>query len=191
MPRLLQLQNIQIQRDNFSLGPFSKTFEWGGLHLIRGPNGSGKTSLLKTIFGRLQPLEGTILERPQTFGVVGLEGFLYETWSVQENFCFLRSFLKSPKTLPSEISPWAERRLDHLSAGQRRQVELALTLELPFEGVLLDEPLNPLDERAKKYWADKIHQALAPHRIIFITTHMPQELAQKPTSETILNEASV
>jgi heme exporter protein A len=135
---------------------------------ITGANGSGKTSLLRTLCGLMQPDEGRVLwdERDvrqdwpaywSSLAYLGHEPPLKGELSGRENLQFwigVRRRLDS-RALDAALQrvgagAWKERLVRTLSAGQRRRVALAglALLEVPIW--LLDEPTTNLDAAGRE-----------------------------------------
>jgi ABC-2 type transport system ATP-binding protein len=144
------------------------TVEPGQLVSITGANGVGKTTLLRIAAGIVEPDHGSVtvggidLRRDAAAGR-GRTGFLsagdrglYPRLSVRRNLEFAaRLGLLERRQLRSAVGATIERlglaelatrRVDRLSTGQRQRVRLAMTLIHDPDLVLLDEPLNSLDE---------------------------------------------
>lgn len=172
-----------FQDVNFSL-------EAGGLMQVRGPNGSGKTSLLRMICGLSQPAAGDILWNGQTirelendyFAAITYIGHLSGTkddLTVLENLQISSALagteisidqayealhfigLKGRETLPAKV----------LSQGQRRRVALARLLVCKTPLWILDEPLVALDVMAVKLIQDILEKHLRNGGMAVLTTH--------------------
>src|SRR5258707_11948477 len=125
---------------------------------VTGPNGSGKTSLLRLIAGLLTIADGSIgleggeteLTLPEQTHYLGHRDALKSALSVMENLSFWRDFLGGEAFDAAESL--AAVGLDHaahlpaayLSAGQRRRLSIARLLVVRRQGWVLDEPTNPL-----------------------------------------------
>jgi heme exporter protein A len=154
---------------------------------VVGPNGSGKTSLLRLIAGVLSPAGGSIaleggeaeLTLPEQSHYLGHRDALKPALSVSENLRFWRDFLGGVISDPAESLATVE--LDHaarlpaayLSAGQRRRLSIARLLTVRRPVWLLDEPTNALDTAGQKLFATVMGEHLARGGIIIAATHLP------------------
>jgi len=154
---------------------------------VVGPNGSGKTSLLRLIAGLLAPASGLIkleggdkeLTLSEQAHYLGHRDALKPALSVSENLRFWRDYLGGAITNSAESLATVE--LDHaaqlpaafLSAGQRRRLSLARLLTVQRPVWLLDEPTNALDTAGQKLFATLMGDHLARGGVIIAATHAP------------------
>jgi heme exporter protein A len=163
----------------------------GQLLRVRGPNGSGKTSLLRTVCGLMAPAQGQILWRghkladlAEEFGrqlvYIGHAAALKDDLTALENLqaaCLLGGLYVAP---PQAIAALAQAGLPgrahvmarHLSQGQRRRVALArLVLASGARLWVLDEPFNALDDAAGEWLCDLITAQLGRGGVVVLTIH--------------------
>jgi heme exporter protein A len=154
---------------------------------VTGPNGSGKTSLLRLIAGLLMPAEGAIaldggeaeLTLAEQAHYLGHRDALKPALSVMENLSFWRDFLGGEVFDAGQSL--AAVGLDHaahlpaayLSAGQRRRLSLARLLAVRRPLWLLDEPTAALDAAGQGLFAGLMRDHLARGGLIVAATHGP------------------
>ena len=133
------------------LEPFDHELEPGDRLGIVGPNGAGKSTLLDLVAGRLQPTVGT-LERGRTVKV----GYYDQLGRDLDLSRRVRDAVAGDKGEPSLEDNALMRRfwfdgdaqfapISTLSGGERRRLQLLLTLTEQPNVLLLDEPTNDLD----------------------------------------------
>lgn len=157
--------------------------------VIRGANGSGKSSLLMCLAGLL-PAGGDIswtrgethLPKPDSLELMHFVGHLNaikNELTLAENLQFWSSMFGGDQT---RIAGALERanlggldtyKAGHLSAGQRHRLSLARLLVTPRPVWLLDEPSSALDQQGDHWVATLIAQQISSGGLVIVATHRP------------------
>ncbi len=190
---MLEVSNLACSRGDHRLfSGLSFTLHPGQIMQIQGANGSGKTSLLRTLCGFIMPDEGKIswdgadvkdLDEDYFAQMIylGHLNAIKDELSALENLrisaglsgvelnesgaisALRRMGLKGRERLPTKV----------LSQGQRRRVALARLLVNDAALWVLDEPLAALDVGAVALIGELIAEHLAGQGMVIFTTHQP------------------
>lgn len=127
----------------------------GEIVALKGPNGGGKTTLMRVIAGSLAPLSGSVWRRPGRIAYLPQNpaALLHRpTLRAEVRFTLERSGeLEPPEIILDELGllPLADRYPRDLSCGERQRSALAAVLPGNPELVLLDEPTRGIDPSAR------------------------------------------
>jgi len=147
----ISLDNVLLERKNFSLGPVNLNIKYGDRIGIIGPNGSGKSTLLSLISQENQPSKGSVKISPSL--IVGNLTQAHENMFPEEK---ISDFFKRNKVNDSQrmflmldklgiSADDVQKKISQLSPGERARILMALFSALSVNVLLLDEPTNHLD----------------------------------------------
>jgi ABC-2 type transport system ATP-binding protein len=203
--------NIQQLSKNYgntvALNNISLVFDQNGVIGLLGPNGAGKTSLMKILTGFLTQWEGEVsigglnlrqeLKKvQQQMGYLPENNPLYPEMYVKEYLKFVGDLyaLQKPPVLEviekTGLGEHAFKKIGVLSKGYKQRVGLAATLLHDPKYLILDEPTTGLDPN-QVVEIRKLIQTLGREKLVFLSTHILQEVEAMCDRVVILNKGKV
>lgn len=150
--------------------------------ILRGPNGCGKTTLLRTLAGLQPALSGAISCPPEAMAYAGHADGLKAMLSVAENLAFWAAVHGRGGTEAAmaalNLSDLAGRQAQHLSAGQKRRLGLARLMVTGRWLWLLDEPTISLDAPSVALFGAVVRAHLAAGGAALMATHIDLGLSE-------------
>jgi len=190
-----------------ALNNISLTFDKTGVVGLLGPNGAGKTTLMKILTGYLNQWEGevsvgTMDLRQKLKNIQQITGYLPEN-----NPLYLEMYVKEYLNFVGDLyglkeAPVKEviiktglqehslKKIETLSKGYKQRVGLAATLLHNPQYLILDEPTTGLDPN-QVVEIRKLIQTLGKEKLVFLSTHILQEVEAMCDQVVILNNGSV
>jgi ABC-2 type transport system ATP-binding protein len=175
--------------------------------ILLGPNGAGKTCVLRLLAGLLPPSSGLVLRpgteaRPARLGYCPQAGAIWENLTVAEQLALAAAMYGVDKNHARERSAalLEEYRLtgeEHtlgreLSRGNRRKLNLVLSLVHEPDVLLLDEPEAELDAPSRAALVQSLLKlAKAGSTTMVISTHHQQEAEQLASRVTTLDAGRI
>ena len=195
MENCIEVQNVVKRfRDQVVLKNVSISFEKGKIHGIVGRNGSGKTVLFKCICGLMHPEESVILvngkrvgrdvDMPEDIGaIIEAPGFL-PNYSGYKNLRFLANIrrkigkeeiLNVLKTVG--LDPESRKHVGKYSLGMRQRLGIAQAIMEDPEILILDEPMNGLDNAGVQDIRALLLELKAQGKTILLASHNHEDIA--------------
>ena len=173
---------------SFALSP-------GQALVLRGPNGCGKTTLLRCIAG-LQPVtKGRISCDPEAIAYAAHADGIKATLSVAENLSFWADIYGTGRIDAAldqmNLRALSNRAAQNLSAGQKRRLGLARLLVTGRVIWVLDEPTVSLDTASVALFADVVRAHLAAGGMALIATHIDLGLPEARQLELSAHKAAL
>lgn len=179
----------------------------GTVFALLGENGAGKTTLIRIMTGFQKPSSGTCeiggidplrqpLEVRRRIGYVSDAPALYDWMSVGEIGWFTASFypdgfLDEYRDSIAKYGIPEERKIKHLSKGQRAKVALSLALAHDPELLVLDEPTSGLDPMVRREFLESMIGRAASGRTVFLSSHQISEVERVADTIAILHGGKI
>lgn len=185
---MLVCQNLSCVRGNSTIFEhLGFCLQEGSLLLLKGTNGSGKTSLLRVLSGLLPADSGDILwdgipindnnEFKKELMFIGHKSGVKGDATVFENLEFWAKLYNTELLIQAAMSfynlgRFADVPAAQLSAGWQRRIALARLIVSPCKLWLLDEPTNFLDDDAVMLTANLIEARVKQGGIVVVASHI-------------------
>lgn len=191
----ISLDRVSLQYgDNLILQDIQTQFDAGQCHVIMGPNGGGKTSLLRSVLG-LTPFTGDISvhwPEPAHTKKAGNIGYVPQKAMFEASLpltvmdfvllnqtrvpLFWRRKSKQTQQALAQLervgmASRSDRRMGQLSGGEQQRVLFAQALLDDPSLLVLDEPTTGMDEQGVRYLEGLIHEVVAEGKTVLAVHH--------------------
>ena len=191
-----------------ALNDVSLTCKRGECIALIGPNGSGKTTFIKSVLGMVVTDKGTIsfngkniskdwLYRSQ-IGYMPQIGRYPENMTIGQVLDMMKDIRGHQKENLDEelIKSWGiekilDKRMRTLSGGTRQKVSASLAFLFNPEVLILDEPTAGLDPVSSEILKEKILKEKSNNKLILITSHVLSELDDLVTQVIYMQEGNL
>ena len=212
MEALVTIDNLTKKfGSQIALQSIQATIPKGQIIALAGPDGAGKTTLIRLIAGLLLPTDGTITvsgfdtvknaeEIPNLVGYMPQKFGLYEDLTVLQNlvlYADLQGILgeERKKTFASLLAftglePFQKRLAGDLSGGMKQKLGLACSLMRKPSLLLLDEPSVGVDPISRRELWKMVQELLAEEiSVVWSTAYLDE--AEKCDTVLLLNEGKL
>ena len=183
----LEIKNAVVKkREKIIVGPVTAKVGVKGFTIVLGPNGSGKTSLLRLMHGMERPGNGTVTWQCEDADARTRQAFVFQTpivmrRTVVDNIAYPLLIKGHPKARALEDATEAARAIglerllhldgNYLSGGEKQKLAIARALITGPEVLYLDEPTSNLDGGAMKEIEAALIRAFKDGTRIIMATH--------------------
>ena len=187
-----------------ALTDVSFSIEPGRIVGLLGPNGSGKTTMIKLINGLLTPTAGQVLidgEAPgkRSHSLVSYlpdRSCLPQWMTAEQLLDFYRDFYPdfredAAREMLSRLEIPAGRRMKQLSKGTREKVQLIMVMSRAAKLYLLDEPIGGVDPAARDYILDTIIRNYDPEAAVILSTHLIADVEKVLDDVLFINQGRI
>lgn len=171
---------------------------------LLGPNGGGKTTIIKLINGLLQPSLGNIyihgqLPSPASKKVVSYlpdTTYLSENIKISDAISYFQDFysdfnVQRAYQLLNDLHLHPNQKLNSLSKGNKEKVQLILVMSREADLYVLDEPIGGVDPAARDYILRTIIQNRRPNSSVLISTHLIADIEQVLDEAIFINQGRI
>jgi ABC-2 type transport system ATP-binding protein len=210
---MIDFQQLTRSYGDFTaVQPLSLTVERGEVFGFLGPNGAGKTTTIRMMMGILVPSGGRALingldchgqraEVQRHVGYLPDNPIYYDFLRGREILAFVAEMHGMPRGQAQEravdmlaqfgLTDVVDEFAVNYSMGMKKKLGLACALIHDPQVLILDEPINGLDPRAARDVQDRLRQAAAVGKTIFMSTHL-LDMAEKVCSRVgIIHKGSL
>lgn len=206
---MIQLEKISKQFGKLkALDQISVSCNKGECIALIGPNGCGKTTLIKCILGMVVPDSGTITINGQNvikdwkyrsqIGYMPQIGRYPDNMSIGQVISMMKDIRRNGNAGLDEellnafgLEKMQNKRLATLSGGTRQKVSAVLAFLFNPEVLILDEPTAGLDPISSEILKEKIIKEKKNGKLILITSHVLSELDDLITQVIYMQEGKL
>jgi Cu-processing system ATP-binding protein len=192
---LIALKNIEKRFGKFHvLKNISLSVQPGKITAIVGPNGSGKTTIIKSILGLVKPDSGDITINSKSImgeylyrkniGYMPQVASFPENLTVQEVIKMISDLRSEPVESNSELigalklNSEMKKQIKNLSGGNKQKLSAYIALIFNPSIIILDEPTAGLDPVATSNLKQRIREERSNGKTIILTSHIMSEIEE-------------
>lgn len=204
----IELRNLTKVYPEFTVDRVSLDVKQGYITGLIGPNGVGKSTLIKMMIGLIRPDSGSVkilgcdmpnqeIDIKQRIGIVSDDCFYYEHLTIRDTKKMIAPFYKkwNEKKFNSyleqfELSP--RKKVKELSKGMKVKLSLAVALSHEAELLIMDEPTSGLDPVFRRELLNLLADMMQDERnSIIFSTHITTDLDRIADYITFINRGKL
>lgn len=204
MDNVLEVKYLSKTYTDFVLNNINFSLPMGYIMGLIGPNGSGKTTTIKTILNMVTPDSGNVFvfgkdhaeyeqEIKKDIGVVFDESYFVDDWNmadVEKSFALFYESWDSKKYWPmlDKFRITKEKKVKELSKGMQMKLMLACAFSYDAKLLILDEPTSGLDPVSRDELLEILSSYIEDeqHSVLF-STHITSDLEKIADYITYIN----
>ena len=191
MIELVEIRNLTkiYEKKKVALDHLNLTIGRGKIIGLLGPNGSGKTTMIKLLNGLLVASEGEVLINgkapgPESKSIVSYlpeRTYFQNSMKVKELIAYFSDFYQDfrperAKQMLAGLNISEDARLKTLSKGTREKVQLIMVMSRDAQLYILDEPIAGVDPAARDYILKTIITNYNENATVIISTHLISDI---------------
>ena len=205
---MITLKNINKKFGRLQvLQDLNLEFKAGECIALIGPNGCGKTTLIKSVLGMVLPDSGDILlddesilkkfEYRNRIGYMPQIGRYPDNMTIAQIIAMIKQIRNSKNELDEDLikafklDKMSEKQMRTLSGGTTQKVSATLAFLFNPDVLILDEPTAGLDPLATEILKEKIIKERNKGKLILITSHLLSELDDMITQIIFMQDGKV
>ncbi|WP_291102762.1 MULTISPECIES: ABC transporter ATP-binding protein [unclassified Flavobacterium] len=205
---MIEIKNIYKKFGKLEvLNDINLSFKKGECIALIGPNGCGKTTLIKSILGMVIPSKGDILvdqksilgkfKYREQIGYMPQIGRYPDYMTVGQIIEMIKKIRNSDQDLDEDLlnafglEKIFDKQMRTLSGGTTQKVSATLAFLFNPDVLILDEPTAGLDPLASEILKEKIIQEKEKGKLVLITSHLLSELDDMITQIIFMQDGKV
>ena len=187
---LVEIKNLEHRYGNHTvLAGLNLTLEEGEIIGLLGPNGVGKTTLMKILCGLIQNYDGSVLVDGQPIGVHSKSVISYlpertyfrKSENVKSAIGMFRDFYKDfdekkAMEMAMDLKLDSKQKIGTMSKGMQEKLQLVFVMSRKAKLFVLDEPMGGVDPTTRDYILTTILNQYTENSSILLSTHLISDI---------------
>ncbi len=202
---MLEFRNVTKKYGSkTAVNNISISFETGKIYALLGPNGSGKTTMMKMAIELVKPNSGSVFYNGTEIGTwsrkeiayMSTEPYFYQWMTIKDVGKYYNDFFDDfsmvrYEYLISRMDLSMDLKAKALSSGMMAKLKIAVTMARKAKVYLLDEPLNGIDLIARDEITKTILEVIDQDVTLIISSHLVEELEKIVDTAVCIKDGQV